>query len=233
MVKLLIADDNKQITSILKEYSEKDGYEAVVAYDGEQALQEFEKGKFDLILLDVMMPKKDGFEVCREIRKVSSVPIIMVTARGEDFERIMGLDIGADDYIVKPFSPGEVMARIRAILRRLDQTPDNQDHHKLYVHEDLEIRLDEFIVKISGQQIHLTKKEIELLWILATNTNKVFSRDNLLDSVWGYDYFGDNRTVDSHIKRLRAKVDQIPHPSWDIKTVWGVGYKFEVSSDEI
>ncbi|WP_319468804.1 response regulator transcription factor [uncultured Trichococcus sp.] len=233
MVKLLIADDNKQITAILKEYSEKDGYEAVVAYDGEQALQEFGKGKFDLILLDVMMPKKDGFEVCREIRKVSSVPIIMVTARGEDFERIMGLDIGADDYIVKPFSPGEVMARIRAILRRLDQTPDNQDHHKLYVHEDLEIRLDEFIVKISGQQVHLTKKEIELLWILATNTNKVFSRDNLLDSVWGYDYFGDNRTVDSHIKRLRAKVDQIPHPSWDIKTVWGVGYKFEVSSDEI
>lgn len=233
MVKLLIADDNKQITSILKEYSEKDGYEAVVAYDGEQALQEFGKGKFDLILLDVMMPKKDGFEVCREIRKVSSVPIIMVTARGEDFERIMGLDIGADDYIVKPFSPGEVMARIRAILRRLDQTPDNQDQHKLYVHEDLEIRLDEFIVKIAGQQVHLTKKEIELLWILATNKNKVFSRDNLLDSVWGYDYFGDNRTVDSHVKRLRAKIDQIPHPAWDIKTVWGVGYKFEVETDEI
>ena len=133
MVKLLIADDNKQITSILKEYSEKDGYEAVVAYDGEQALQEFGKDKFDLILLDVMMPKKDGFEVCREIRKFSAVPIIMVTARGEDFERIMGLDIGADDYIVKPFSPGEVMARIRAILRRLDQTSGNKDHPKLYV----------------------------------------------------------------------------------------------------
>lgn len=183
MVKLLIADDNKQITSILKEYSEKDGYEAVVAYDGEQALQEFGKDKFDLILLDVMMPKKDGYEVCREIRKVSSIPIIMVTARGEDFERIMGLDIGADDYIVKPFSPGEVMARIRAILRRLDQTSDNKDHHKLYVHENLEIRLDEFIVKVAGHQVHLTKKEIELLWILATNKNKVFSRDNLLDSV--------------------------------------------------
>lgn len=233
MVKLLIADDNKQITSILKEYSEKDGYETVVAYDGEQALQEFGKGKFDLILLDVMMPKKDGFEVCREIRKVSSVPIIMVTARGEDFERIMGLDIGADDYIVKPFSPGEVMARIRAILRRLDQTPENESHHKLYVHENLEIRLDEFIVKVAGHQVHLTKKEIELLWILATNKNKVFSRDNLLDSVWGYDYFGDNRTVDSHIKRLRAKIDQIPHPSWDIKTVWGIGYKFEVNPDEV
>ena len=233
MVKLLIADDNKQITAILKEYAEKDGYETAVAYDGEQALQAFGKGKFDLILLDVMMPKKDGFEVCREIRKVSSVPIIMVTARGEDFERIMGLDIGADDYIVKPFSPGEVMARVRAILRRLDQTPENKDQHKLYVHEDLEIRLDEFIVKIAGHQVHLTKKEIELLWILATNRNKVFSRDNLLDSVWGYDYFGDNRTVDSHIKRLRAKIDQISHPAWDIKTVWGVGYKFEVETDEI
>jgi DNA-binding response OmpR family regulator len=145
----------------------------------------------------------------------------------------MGLDIGADDYIVKPFSPGEVMARIRAILRRLDQTSDNKDHHKLYIHEDLEIRLDEFIVKVAGHQVHLTKKEIELLWILATNKNKVFSRDNLLDSVWGYDYFGDNRTVDSHIKRLRAKVDQISHPSWDIKTVWGIGYKFEVNPDEV
>ncbi len=232
MVKVLIADDNQQIISILKEYAKKEGYEVSAAYDGEQAMQLFDQEKFEVILLDVMMPKKDGFEVCREIRKTSTVPIIMITARGEDFERIMGLDIGADDYIVKPFSPGEVMARIRAILRRLDQTPENAGQHKLFVYDNLEIYLDEFIVKINKQEVHLTKKEIELIWVLATNKNKVFSRENLLDSVWGYDYFGDNRTVDSHIKRLRSKVDTFPHPNWDIKTVWGVGYKFEVAQDE-
>ena len=232
MLKILIADDNKQITSILSEYAKKEGYEVSIAYDGEEALKMFEEGQYDLILLDVMMPKKDGFEVCREIRKVSNIPIIMVTARGEDFEKIMGLDIGADDYIIKPFSPGEVMARIRAILRRLEKTPGMELHPQNFVYDNLEIDLDNFKVSVGGDPVSLTKKEIELLWTMATNRNKLFTRENLLNSLWGYDYFGDSRTVDSHIKRLRAKLDAYDHATWEIKTVWGMGYKFEVH-DEI
>lgn len=180
-----------------------------------------------MILLDVMMPGMDGFEVYREIRKQSNVPIILITARGEDFERIMGLDIGADDYIVKPFSPGEVMARIRAILRRIGR--DDDTNAQIFTHSSLMVNLDEYIAEIDGISIPLTKKEIELLWTLGTNKNKVFSRDNLLSSLWGYDYYGDTRTVDSHIKRLRAKLDEVPHDGWKIKTIWGVGYKFEVT----
>ena len=189
MNKILIADDNQQITSILANYARKEGFEPLVALDGQQALELFEQHEknIDVVLLDVMMPKLDGFEVCRELRRRSMVPIIMVTARGEDFERIMGLDIGADDYILKPFSAGEV----------------------------------------GGADVTLTKKEVELLWTLAKNSSKVFSRENLLDSIWGYDYFGDSRTVDSHIKRLRAKVDKFEHEEWEIKTIWGVGYRFE------
>ena len=170
------------------------------------------------------MPKKDGFEVCREIRQNSMVPIIMVTARGEDFEKIMGLDIGADDYIVKPFSAGEVMARIRATLRRMQMEKQTKNN---FVIDNLVIDLDEYNVTIDGQKMNLTKKEVELLWTLAKNKNKVFTRENLLDSIWGYDYFGDSRTVDSHIKRLRAKLEVVPHEKWEIKTIWGVGYRFE------
>lgn len=232
MPNILIADDNKQIVSILSEYAKKEGYETTSVSDGDEALKVFAKQKFDIILLDVMMPKKDGFEVCREIRRSSNVPVIMITARGEDFERIMGLDIGADDYIVKPFSPGEVMARVRAILRRIERTPENENVQKMFKFDNLTICLDDFTVSIDNQNISLTKKEIELLWVMATNKNRVFSRDHLLDSVWGYDYFGDNRTVDSHIKRLRAKIDEFPHSKWQIKTIWGVGYKFEVNKDE-
>ncbi|MBV1757288.1 MAG: response regulator transcription factor [Dethiosulfatibacter sp.] len=232
MPNILIADDNKQIVSILSEYAKKEGYETTSVSDGDEALKVFAKQKFDIILLDVMMPKKDGFEVCREIRRSSNVPVIMITARGEDFERIMGLDIGADDYIVKPFSPGEVMARVRAILRRIERTPENENVQKMFKFDNLTICLDDFTVSIDNQNIPLTKKEIELLWVMATNKNRVFSRDHLLDSVWGYDYFGDNRTVDSHIKRLRAKIDEFPHPKWQIKTIWGVGYKFKVNKDE-
>ena len=225
MPTILIADDNKQITSILAEYAKKEGFITKIAFDGNEAIDMFKKVQPDIVLLDVMMPKKDGFEVCREIRKTSNTPVIIITARGEDFERIMGLDIGADDYILKPFSPGEVMARVRAILRRMTRT----DEQKLQVFtiDNLSINLNDYIVTIDGESISLTKKEIELLWTLATNNNKVFSRDNLLNSLWGYDYFGDSRTVDSHIKRLRAKLDEVVHDSWEIKTIWGVGYKFE------
>jgi len=230
MPTILIADDNKQITSILEEYAKKEGYLPKVALDGREAINLFQTLQPDIVLLDVMMPKMDGFEVCREIRKTSNVPIIMITARGEDFEKIMGLDIGADDYIVKPFSPGEVMARVRAILRRLTRV-DGQNQ-QVFSFDNLKINLDDYIVSINQQNVSLTKKEIELLWTLCTNKNKVFSRDNLLNSLWGYDYYGDNRTVDSHIKRLRAKIDEYSHDNWEIKTIWGLGYKFEGKLNE-
>jgi two-component system response regulator ResD len=223
---LLIADDNDAILDILKTYVIKEGYSPIIAYDGEEALKKFIDYRPILVLLDVMMPKKDGFAVCREIRQSSNVPIIMITAKGEDGDRIMGLDIGADDYIVKPFSPGEVMARIRAVLRRLDISEDQRED--IIIHPGLKINITDYEVMINGQPISLTKKEIEILWLLAANPGKVFTRDNLLNSVWGYEYFGDARTVDTHIKRLRSKINISETFSWDIKTIWGVGYKFEV-----
>lgn len=229
MLKILIADDNKQITSILKEYTIKEGYMPLIAHDGEEALSMVEAHKPDVLLLDVMMPNKDGFEVCKQIRKTSNVPIIMITARGEDFEKIMGLEIGADDYMVKPFSPNEVMARIKAIMRRISNHKNENNYIEI---DNLTINLMDYTVLLNDQSIGLTKKEFEILWMLATNKNKVFSRDNLLNSIWGYDYFGDNRTVDSHIKRLRAKLDIFDHPFWDITTIWGVGYKFEVKHND-
>ena len=226
MYKVLIADDNKQIVSILSEYCKKNNFTVNTVFDGETALKEIEENEFDIILLDVMMPKKDGFDVCREVRTFSNVPIIMITARGEDYEKIMGLEIGADDYIVKPFSPGEIIARINAILRRI--TPKNDESSKIFIYDNLEIDLNNFTVKINDEIISLTKKEIEILWTLATNQNKVFTRENLLDLIWGFDYFGESRTVDTHIKRLRAKLDNYKHEKWNIKTIWGVGYKFDV-----
>jgi len=227
MPALLIADDNRQIISILEEYAKKEGFAVTTAFDGSAALDKALTTRFDMILLDVMMPGMDGFEVCREIRKQGNVPIIMITARGEDFERIMGLDIGADDYIVKPFSPSEVMARIRAILRRISREDDTRV--QVFTFGNLTVNLEEYITEIGGVRMGLTKKETELLWTLGTNKNKVFSRDNLLNSLWGFDYYGDTRTVDSHIKRLRAKLDEVPHDGWEIRTIWGVGYKFEVT----
>ena len=226
MYKVLIADDNKQIVSILSEYCKKNNFTVSTVFDGETALKEIEENEFDIILLDVMMPKKDGFDVCRQVRSFSNVPIIMITARGEDYEKIMGLEIGADDYIVKPFSPGEIIARINAILRRI--TPKNDESSKIFIYDNLEIDLNNFTVKINDEIISFTKKEIEILWTLATNQNKVFTRENLLDLIWGFDYFGESRTVDTHIKRLRAKLDNYKHEKWNIKTIWGVGYKFDI-----
>ena len=227
MYNVLIADDNLQIVSILKEYCKKNNFNVTLAHDGEETLEKIRNNKFDIVLLDIMMPKKNGFDVCKEVRTFSNVPIIMITARGEDFERIMGLETGADDYIVKPFSPGEVIARIHAILRRVIPS-ENISQEKIFSYDNLTINLSDFTVKINDENISLTKKEIELLWLLSTNRNKVFTRENLLDSIWGYDYFGDSRTVDSHIKRLRAKLDNYEHESWNIKTIWGVGYKFDI-----
>ncbi len=224
---ILIADDNQDITDILSTYVAKEGFEPVVAFDGLEAIRKYTQYNPVLVLLDVMMPKKDGYQVCREIRERSDVPVILITARGEDFERIMGLDIGADDYIVKPFSPSEVMARIRAILRRISRQESDNPKNILNI-STITINIEEYSLHISGTKVPLTKKEIETMWVLAGNPNKVFTRDNLLDSLWGIDYYGDSRTVDSHIKRLRAKLDAVPHPEWRIKTIWGLGYKFEL-----
>lgn len=233
MAYILIADDNPDITDVLANYARKEELEPVIAVDGDDALIKFKEYNPCVVLLDVMMPKKDGYAVCREIREVSDTPVIIITARGEDFERIMGLDIGADDYIVKPFSPSEVMARVRAVLRRMTKTErTGSDENKLVI-DNMTLNLEEYSLFIGEEKINLTKKEIETMWTLAKNPNKVFTRDNLLNSLWGYDYFGDSRTVDSHIKRLRAKIDSKdhPHPGWDIKTIWGVGYKFEITGD--
>lgn len=230
MQNILIADDNSDITKVLAAYTKKEGYNPIIATDGEEALKLFDEYSPSAVLLDVMMPKVDGYEVCRKIREKSNIPIILVTARGEGFEKIMGLDIGADDYIVKPFSPSEVMARLRAVLRRMVVTDPSEDvtNKNLIKIYNLEINIDEYSLSINKEKIALTKKEIETMWTLVSNPNKVFTRDNLLDSLWGFDYYGDSRTVDSHIKRLRAKLDTVEHPNWCIKTIWGKGYKFDI-----
>jgi DNA-binding response OmpR family regulator len=223
---ILVADDNKDITDILSVYIKREGYEPIIASDGISAERMFETYDPVAVLLDVMMPDKDGYAVCKSIRKTSNVPIILITARGEDYERIMGLDIGADDYIVKPFSPGEVMARLRAVLRRIGSDEKGKSSDEIEV-DNLVVNSNEYSCTIGGEELQLTKKEIETMWLFATNINKVFTRDALLDRLWGFDYYGDTRTVDSHIKRLRSKIDKYNHPNWNLKTVWGVGYKFE------
>ena len=225
MKKILIADDNRQIVDILKSYLENAGYDVDFAYDGQECLNKFSE-EYSMVLLDVNMPYVDGFEVCKRIREISNVPIIMITAYGEDFERIMGLEIGADDYIVKPFSPKFVVLKIKALLKRID----NEDSNDMIIISNLRIDLKNYSVNIDDKELPLTKKEFELLWTMAKYRNQVFSREKLLDAVWGYDYYGDNRTVDSHIKRLRAKLDKFDHPEWGLLTIWGVGYKF--STDE-
>ena len=230
--KVLIVDDVISNVLLLKVLLTNEKFNIVTAGNGTQALEQVKKEKPDLVLLDVMMPGKDGYEVCRPIRQESAVPIILITARGEDYDKIMGLDIGADDYIVKPFSPSEVMARLRAVLRRISrQSVETQSGQILRV-SNMEVNLDEYTFCIDGKKIPMTKKEIETMWTLASTPGKVYTRDNLLDSLWGYDYYGDSRTVDSHIKRLRAKLDSVPHPDWTIKTIWGVGYKLEIAGGQ-
>ena len=220
---ILVVDDNEQIVDILSQYIKKEGWPMLAARTGEEALDLFDAAGPSLILLDIMLPGIDGLEVCRRIRRVSSVPILMITAKDEDADRILGLDIGADDYIVKPFSPGEVMARIRAVLRRI---PAVEEKETLVV-GGLSIHLPSLSVALSGHKLNLTRREVELLYTLASAPGRVFTRDNLLTMVWGYEFLGNYRAVDSHIKRLRAKLDVYPHESCAIATVWGAGYKFE------
>ncbi len=227
MIKALIVDDNEQITEVLKSFATKEGIEVDLAFDGLEAWTKFQENEYDIVLLDIMMPKIDGYEVLKRIRKISMVPVILITAKGEDYERIMGLDYGADDYIVKPFSVAEVMARIRAILRRLDFKEDTEDQIAI---DNLLLKRNEYSCSLAGLEVQLTKKEFEILWLLASNPDRVFTRDHILDKLWGLDYYGDTRTVDTHIKRLRAKLQKEDN-QWQLATVRGVGYKFEVADD--
>lgn len=227
MKRILIADDQQDIATMLANYCHAEGYSTYIAQDGQQALDLFESYNPDLILLDVMMPKLDGYTVCSKIRKVSTVPILMVTARSEDADKILGLDIGADDYIVKPFSMKEVMARIRSIFRRIDATQTRP-----IVISELTVDPSDMSVSIFHQKIDVTKKEYDLMYQLASYPNHVFTRAALIEACWSMDYQGEDRTVDAHIKRLRSKLDQIDHPSFEIKTIWGVGYKLEVIYEE-
>jgi len=224
--KILIVDDDENICELLRLYLEKDGFETVVAGDGEQAVQFASKYSPDLILLDIMLPKLDGWQVCREIRKTSDTPIIMLTAKGETFDKILGLELGADDYVSKPFDTKEVIARIKAVLRRSNDS-DKQNQIKEVRYDKLKINLTNYELVVNGIVVDTPPKELELIYHLASNPNRVYTRDQLLDEVWGFDYYGDSRTVDVHVKRLREKLEDVSK-EWSLKTVWGVGYKFEV-----
>lgn len=224
--KILIVDDDENICELLRLYLEKDGFETVVANDGEQAVDYATKYTPDLILLDIMLPKLDGWQVCREIRKSSDVPIIMLTAKGETFDKILGLELGADDYISKPFDTKEVIARIKAVLRR-SSDKDKASQVQEVKYDKLRINLTNYELEVNGVKIDTPPKELELIYHLASNPNRVYTRDQLLDEVWGFDYYGDSRTVDVHVKRLREKLENVSD-KWSLKTVWGVGYKFEV-----
>lgn len=223
--KILVADDDPNICELLRLYLEKEGYEAVIAANGEEAVSLFLKASPDLVLLDIMMPKLDGWQTCKRIRETSDCPIIMLTAKGEVFDRVLGLDLGADDYIVKPFDTKEVIARIKAVLRRTAAPAEPEVKEVSY--EKLIINLTNYELWVDGRQIDTPPKELELIYHLASNPNRVFTRDQLLDEIWGYDYYGDSRTVDVHVKRLREKLEGVSD-KWALKTVWGVGYKFEV-----
>ena len=223
--KILVVDDDKNICELLRLYIEKDGFQVVIANDGKRALEMFRAEQPDLIMLDIMLPELDGWQVCREIRKESQCPIIMLTAKGEVFDKVLGLELGADAYVVKPFDAKEVVARIKAVLRR-SGAGDNAGVKEVK-YDKLSINLTNYELRVNGVQVDTPPKEMELIYHLASNPNRVFTRDQLLDEVWGFDYFGDSRTVDVHVKRLREKLEGVS-PKWELKTVWGVGYKFEV-----
>ena len=227
--KILIVDDDENIAELLSLYLSKECFDTRIVYNGEDALTAFDTYQPNLILLDLMLPGIDGYQVCREIRARSSTPIIMLSAKGEVFDKVLGLELGADDYIMKPFDSKEMVARVRAVLRRyqpVKSDPDPKDKTKRVEYDDLEINLTNYSVICDGRHIEMPPKELELLYCLAASPNQVFTREQLLDQIWGYEYIGDTRTVDVHIKRLREKIKD--HPSWGLSTVWGIGYKFEV-----
>lgn len=223
--RILIADDDANICELVRLYLEKEGYETVVCFNGEKALEIFRGGNIDLAILDIMMPKADGVTVCREIRKESRMPIIMLTAKGETFDKVLCLELGADDYVVKPFESKELVARVKAVLRRSEKVEEPED--KIVKYDNLMVNLTNYELVIGGKSVDVPPKELELLYYLASHPNRVFTREQLLEDVWGFDYFGDSRTVDVHVKRLREKLEGYDE-NWQLKTVWSVGYKFEV-----
>lgn len=223
---ILIADDDANICELVRLYLEKEGYETVVCLNGERALEIFRSGGIDLAILDIMMPKTDGVSVCREIRKESKMPIIMLTAKGETFDKVLCFELGADDYVVKPFEGKELVARVKAVLRR--SAPENREEsEKIVSYEGITVNLTNYELILGGKSLDIPPKELELLYFLASNPNRVFTREQLLEDVWGFDYYGDSRTVDVHIKRIREKIEGF-NDKWQLKTVWSVGYKFEV-----
>lgn len=223
--KILIVDDDKNICELLRLYIEKEGFDTSIAYDGKAALEIFSKELISLVILDIMLPEMDGWQVCRKIREKSKCPIIMLTAKGEVFDKVLGLELGADDYVVKPFESKEVVARIKAILRRTETAEKKSD---TLTYDNLTINTEKYELQLDGKKIDMSPKEMELISFLASNPNKVFTRDQLLDKIWGFDYYGDTRTVDVHIKRLRSKLISTSS-KWTLKTIWGVGYEFETT----
>ena len=228
--KSLIVDDDEHISELISLYLTKEFYDTKIVYDGEEALRQFRLFSPNLILLDLMLPGIDGYQVCREIRQQSNVPIIMLSAKGEVFDKVLGLELGADDYIIKPFDSKELVARVKAVLRRYQpaQASQTKPAGKYVEYPDLTINLTNYSVVYKEKTVDMPPKELELLYFLASSPNQVFTREQLLDHIWGYEYIGDTRTVDVHIKRLREKIKD--HASWAISTVWGIGYKFEVKA---
>ena len=228
--KILIVDDDEHISELISLYLTKEFYDTKIVYDGEEALRQFRLFSPNLILLDLMLPGIDGYQVCREIRQQSNVPIIMLSAKGEVFDKVLGLELGADDYIIKPFDSKELVARVKAVLRRYQpaQASQTKPAGKYVEYPDLTINLTNYSVVYKEKTVDMPPKELELLYFLASSPNQVFTREQLLDHIWGYEYIGDTRTVDVHIKRLREKIKD--HPGWSISTVWGIGYKFEVKN---
>lgn len=225
--KVLIVDDDKNICDLLRVYLENEGYSTIISNEGNEAMVKFNSLNPDIVLLDIMLPGMDGWQICKEIRKASDTPIIMLTAKSEIFDKVLGLELGADDYIVKPFDTKEVLARIKAVARRSGKLPKPVEMQEVH-YDKLSINLTRYVLKAGGKVIDAPPKEIELLFYLASNPNRVFTRDQLLDEIWGFDYYGDSRTIDVHIKRLRGKLCGISK-QWDLTTVWGVGYKFELN----
>lgn len=223
--KILVVDDDTNICELLRLYLEKEGFSVIIVNDGASAVEAFKNENPDLALLDIMLPKLDGWQVCREIRKFSEKPIIMLTAKGETFDKVLGLELGADDYVTKPFDTKEIVARIKAVLRRT--TGPGSEKPKEVTFDKLSINLTNYELRVNGKQVDTPPKELELIFHLASNPNKVYTRDQLLDEVWGFDYYGDSRTVDVHVKRLREKLEGVSE-QWELRTVWSVGYKFEV-----
>ena len=223
--KVLIVDDDKNIVELIKINFESEGFDTATAENGRIAVEKYKTENPSIVIMDVMMPEMDGWEACREIRKIANTPIIMLTAKGETFDKVLGLELGADDYMVKPFEPKELIARVKAVLRRTQVQDRSADKALEFV--NLSVNISNYELKVNGETVEVPPKELELLHFLASNSNRVFTREQLLEKVWGFDYYGDSRTVDVHIKRLREKLEGV-EGNWQLKTVWGVGYKFEV-----